>query len=245
MRLPRSYVDIELGTGLSLDLPADVSRHIGLVLRMKPGEQIRLFNNRDGRDYPARIIGTSRKQVSVEITGRSEPQPRPELNIHLALGISKGDRMDFAIQKAVELGVTSITPLVTERTNVRLSSERLVKKMNHWQGIVTNACEQCGRSWLAELQDICSLNEWLASPHGAALLLDHQAEHALPDLDKPVDNHINLLVGPEGGLSETEKKNAYARQCTGIRLGPRVLRTETAPLAAIAAIQVLWGDYVR
>ena len=152
--------------------------------------------------------------------------------------------MDFALQKAVELGVASITPLITERTVVRLPDERMTKRMNHWQGIMIHACEQSGRRWLPHLNQVQRLDKWLENNEIPGLLLDPEAGKCLPDLPRPKTG-VCILVGPEGGLSDQEKQLAGANGLTGIRMGPRIMRTETAPLAAIAAIQVCWGDFAQ
>jgi 16S rRNA (uracil1498-N3)-methyltransferase len=148
--------------------------------------------------------------------------------------------MDFAIQKSVELGVHAITPLHTERSLVQLEGERLKKRLEHWQGVVVSACEQSGRARIPRLRTPVPLDDWL-STHPQGLLLFHGAEHSLADLPPPGED-LNLLIGPEGGLSEAERGRALAAGFSAVRLGPRILRTETAPLAALAAIQVLWGD---
>jgi 16S rRNA (uracil1498-N3)-methyltransferase len=160
--------------------------------------------------------------------------------LQLGLGISKGERMDFAVQKAVELGVAAITPLFTERCMVKLDSTRLAKRHEHWWGILVSACEQSGRRRLPVLHPAAGLTDWLenASP---GLLLDHRAGQGLSQLPRPAGG-LSLLVGPEGGLSGHEREQARHAGLVGVRMGPRVMRTETAPLAAIAAMQVLWGD---
>lgn len=219
------------------------ARHLVQVLRLKPGAEIVLFNG-DGHDYAARLAEVSRRATSATVDQRLEPAEVPApLQVHLAIGISKGERMDFAIQKAVELGVTGITPLITERCQVRLPSERQEKRLQHWQQVIISACEQSGRRCIPVLNQVSELNEWLGSgtvPGG--LLLDHRAEQALHKLEPP-KGAVTLLIGPEGGLSADERTRAASAGFTGVRLGPRVLRTETAPLAAIAAIQTLWGDF--
>ena len=152
--------------------------------------------------------------------------------------------MDVALQKAVELGVASITPLITERTVVRLPDERMAKRIHHWQGIIIHACEPSGRRWLPNLNRVQRLDEWLENNELPGLLLDPEAGKCLPDLPRP-ETGICILVGPEGGLSDQEKQLAGASNLTGIRLGPRIMRTETVHLAASAAIQVCWGDFAQ
>jgi 16S rRNA (uracil1498-N3)-methyltransferase len=151
--------------------------------------------------------------------------------------------MDLAVQKSTELGVSTITPLITERCVVRLPPQRMAKREDHWRGITISACSQCGRNLLPKLHPACSLETWLETTgETVGLLLDHRSSHTLDRLQEPVAG-LSLLVGPEGGLSDRERSMATDAGFTGIRLGPRVLRTETAPLAAIAAIQMLWGDF--
>jgi 16S rRNA (uracil1498-N3)-methyltransferase len=184
-----------------------------------------------------------RGAARVEILDRSNLEPPPRLPIHLGIGLSKGERMDLAVQKSVELGVTAVTPLITDRCVVRLPPQRMVKREEHWRGIIISACGQSGRNLIPNLHPACSLEEWLEIvAETAGLLLDHRSSHTLDQLREPVTG-LSLLAGPEGGLSDKERSMATDAGFTGIRLGPRVLRTETAPLAAIAAIQMLWGDF--
>ena len=242
MRLPRSHVDLQLKAGARLRLPERTARHLQQVLRMRQGEELLLFNGEDGRDYRARLLLVRKGDVQVEILEASEPEPPPLLALHLALGISRGERMDFALQKAVELGAVSMTPLFTERTLVRLNGQRLEKRLRHWRGVITSATEQSGRRWLPRLHPPQPLESWLEHLPDITLLLDPRAGQSLADLPPP-GREATFLIGPEGGFSEKERELAYRRGCTGIRLGPRILRTETAPLAAMAAAQALWGDF--
>ncbi|TVO70833.1 16S rRNA (uracil(1498)-N(3))-methyltransferase [Sedimenticola selenatireducens] len=226
-----------------LSLEEGPARHLTQVLRIKPGTEFILFNG-DGYDYIATLTQALRRDVMARVVSRIDPiEPETACDIHLAIGISKGERMDFAIQKAVELGVASVSPLITERCMVRLNSERQQKKVSHWQQIIISACEQSHRKRVPVCQEIISLNEWLVADNDSmGILLDHRANRSLHDMARP-SRDIRLLIGPEGGLSEAERGEAKTCGFMGIRLGPRVLRTETAPLAAIAAIQTLWGDF--
>ena len=243
VRLPRNLIDLELSPGRIVTLPSRVSGHLRQVLRMKAGDELILFNGLDGRDCRAVITRAGKRETQARVLECGEAEPPPQLIIHLALGISRGERMDFALQKAVELGVTSISPLFTRRTVVRLNAERVKRRLAHWQGIITSACEQSGRGYLPRLNTPENLESWLKTKAGAdTLLLDPRAEQTLPQLPAPRDV-LTFLIGPEGGFSDGERARAYANGCTGIRLGPRILRTETAPLAAMAAAQVLWGDF--
>ncbi len=211
---------------------------------MRTDDEVILFNGMDGRDYQARIRYSNKQAVKAQIVSSSTTEPNPALNIHLAIGISKSMRMDFALQKAVELGVASISPLITERTVVRLSDERMSRRMSHWQGILIHACEQSGRRVLPPIHPVTNLRQWLKQNSCPGVLLDYRADKCLLDISKPKFETC-ILVGPEGGLSKREYQLAGSHGMTGIRLGPRIMRTETAPLAAIAAIQLCWGDFCK
>jgi 16S rRNA (uracil1498-N3)-methyltransferase len=240
MRTPRVYVDMALAAGAPLTLPAAQSQHLILVLRLASGDPVILFNG-DGRDYAAHLLDAHRTRTAVACEAPGDEEPIPALRIHLGLGVSKGERMDFALQKAVELGVDRVTPLFTGRSVVRLDPERLAKRHAHWAGVMIGACEQSGRRRLPVLGQATRLEDWLAQGQPAGVLLDHRSATPLPALRAPAGD-MTLLVGPEGGLSADERAVARAAGFTGVRLGPRILRTETAPLAAIAVIQALWGD---
>lgn len=243
MQRHRIYTSQPLQPGNRIMLEEGPTRHLVQVLRLKTGAEIILFNG-DGHDYSAHLGETSRRSSYAEVQQRLEPAEAPAcLQIHLAIGISKGERMDFAIQKAVELGVAEITPLITERCQVRLPSERQAKRLQHWRQVIIAACEQSGRRRIPSLNPVQELHSWLGVANTAdGLLLDHRADRVLHELPPPGET-VTLLVGPEGGLSATERKQATTNGFSGLRLGPRVLRTETAPLAAIAAIQTQWGDF--
>lgn len=242
MRLPRSHVDLPLKPGKRLRLPDQAARHLQQVLRMRHGDRLLLFNGQDGRDHLAELVAVRKGDVQVSVLESSEAEPPPALALHLALGISRGERMDFALQKAVELGAISLSPLFTSRTVVRLDRQRLARRLKHWRGVLISATEQSGRRWLPELHPAESLESWLQHCPANTLLLDPRADSTLPELPHP-GSELTFLIGPEGGFSDRERELAYARGCTGVRLGPRILRTETAPLAAMAAAQVLWGDF--
>ena len=240
MRITRIYVDLPLESGAVLELPSAQARHLTQVLRLPPDAPLVLFNG-DGCDYPAHLIRTDRGVSSVRVGTPGTPEPTAPLDIHLALGVSKGERMDYALQKSVELGVGRITPLFTERSQVHLSGPRLERRLDHWRGILVGACEQSGRRRLPHLATAASYSDWLSDHTGGGLLLDPEAARPLTAWPAPAAT-ITLLIGPEGGLSPRERASARDRGFEGVRLGPRILRTETAPLAAIAVIQALWGD---
>lgn len=243
MRIPRVWVALPLGKERKIELPASAARHLLQVLRLRTGDRVVLFNG-DGRDHGGEIVATARSRVAVHLDTAGPPEGPPRLDIRLGLGISKAERMTFALQKATELGVSRITPLFAERTLVRLSGERLDQRLEHWRGVLIAACEQCGRRRLPVLATAEPLFSWLQNrdPDGLALDLDPFAPRTLRDLSPP-KGAVSLLVGPEGGLSEDEHAQAAAVGFTSVRLGPRILRAETAPLAAIAAVQTLWGDF--
>lgn len=212
------------------------------VLRLRPGDGFVLFDGH-GHDYPAEIREIRGTSLVAQVGSAGPPEPPPTLEIHLGLGISKGERMEFAIQKAVELGVTAITALWTSRSVVRLDGERQRRRVARWQSILISACEQSGRRVLPGLHPPETLDHWLARTHPCGLLLDHRASTGLHQLPSPASHSLTLTIGPEGGLAPAERQAAQQAGLTPIRLGPRILRTETAPLAAIAALQMLWGDF--
>lgn len=241
MRNPRIHTACPLSAGVTIALDAQSSHHIARVLRMQSGAALTLFNG-DGNEYPARIAAIGKREVSVAIE-RVEPADRESaLAIQLGIAVSKGERMDWVIQKATELGVARISPLLTERVEVRLHGEREEKKLSHWQGVAISACEQCGRNRVPMLDAPVDLSTWLAAVDAdQKFVLHHRSDSALGAI-QPVPRRVALLIGPEGGLSEFEITQAERCGFRALRLGPRVLRTETAPLAALSVLQFLWGD---
>lgn len=240
MRIPRIHHPQPLGEGETVQLESGAAQHVARVLRLGVGAELILFDGRGGH-YPAQIITVDKRHVEVKLGQQHRTDNTSPLRITLAQGISKGERMDFTIQKAVELGVQRIVPLDTERSVVRLKGERLERKHQHWQGIIISACEQSGRDVLPELLPSRDLNQWLGDEaEGVRLLLDPYAERGISELTPGTE--ITLLIGPEGGLSEQERQAAQDAGYQGVRLGPRVLRTETAALAAVAILQSHWGD---
>ncbi|MDX3772843.1 16S rRNA (uracil(1498)-N(3))-methyltransferase [Chromatiaceae bacterium AAb-1] len=221
-------------------LEDDAANHVGRVLRMQPGHELTLFNG-DGCDYPAVITQADKKQVQVKVLSQQPNPVESPLCIHLGQGISRGDRMDFAIQKAVELGVTEITPLFTERCGVKLDGERLQKRTEQWQKIAVSACEQSGRSIVPVVHPAISLPRWLEQPTKELKLTLHpRASDTIKTLN--ATQYIRLVIGPEGGFTDQEITQTFTAGFTGIQLGPRVLRTETAALTAISALQLQFGD---
>lgn len=240
MRVSRLYVEQTLDSGHELVLHERAAHYIHQVLRLRVGQTLTLFNG-DGNDHHADVLACNRRQCTLRVGDVIATETRPLLTCHLGMGISRGERMDFAIQKAVELGVSSIAPLLAKRCVVQLSPKRAAQRLTHWRGIVISACEQSGRSRVPALHPPASLADWVAAASGG-LMLYHAADRTLPQLAAP-SGPVNLLIGPEGGLSDAERDLAVRHAFTAVRLGPRVMRTETAPIAALAALQVLWGDF--
>ncbi|MFD2168320.1 16S rRNA (uracil(1498)-N(3))-methyltransferase [Thalassotalea euphylliae] len=241
MRNPRIYLDSPLTANTQVQLSDDAFGHVVRVLRLNQGDAITLFNG-SGSDFQATLTEVSKKKAFAQVNSEEQIENESPLRIHLGQGISRGDRMDFTLQKSVELGVSTITPLFTERCGVKLSGERLAKKHEQWQKIVISACEQSGRSIVPEVKAPISLEEWLSQQTNALKLNLHpRAEHSIMTL--PVEStNVRLLIGPEGGLSDKEIEAASEAAFTGVLLGPRVLRTETAALTAITALQCRFGD---
>lgn len=244
MRIPRFYLPLPLMVGVTVSLSDDAFNHAIRVLRLKPGASLALFNG-EGGVFSATLTDISKREAQAQITGMLTGTMESPLRVVLAQGVSRGEKMDYTLQKAVELGVFAIQPLFTERSGVALRGERLDRKIQHWRGIVIGACEQCGRNRLPDVREPLTLTAWLEQlgKSGLRLLLDPLADHSLRGLEPPM-NGITLLIGPEGGLSPAEIAQAGRAGFTSVRLGPRILRTETAGVAALAAMQALWGDWV-
>ena len=242
MRVPRIYVEQDLATGQTLTLDERAAHYVSQVLRMRAGRELILFNG-DGHAYPATISEAGKKLVSCQLSDQTlHAAPPSPLNIELAIGISKGDRFDWVIQKATELGVSKITPLFTERVDVKLSGERQEKKQRHWQQIMISACEQSGRNDLVDIGDACRLDDWYSSLSSDIKLVLCPSLNEQLAVNNDAANNITLLVGPEGGLSDEEIAYSLKQGFLALQLGPRVLRTETAPIAAISIVQHRWGD---
>ncbi|MEN8169971.1 MAG: 16S rRNA (uracil(1498)-N(3))-methyltransferase [Pseudomonadota bacterium] len=241
MRTPRIFHPESLSANSRIALDANAARHVGRALRLTVGDELILFDGH-GSEYPAHIIELGKRELWVECGEKRDHSCESPLHITLVQGVSRGERMDYTIQKAVELGVSRIAPVATERSVVNLKGDRLQKRMEHWRGVIISACEQCGRNTLPELLPLVSLDEWLCQPpEGRGLLLDHRAKNGVFGLELGGDA-CTLLIGPEGGLTEKEREITVAAGYQGMRLGPRILRTETAALTALAAIQSRWGD---
>jgi 16S rRNA (uracil1498-N3)-methyltransferase len=242
MPAPRFYLDQPLASGARFGLPPGPARHAARALRLGEGDPITLFNGRGG-EYAARIERIHRDDVAVSVGAFADVERESRLQVVLAQGISSGERMDYTLQKAVELGIAAIQPIAAKRSVVKLSGERSDRRVAHWQAVVASACEQCGRNQVPHVAAPLPLAQWLGTPRGGRLLfLSPTAEARLADL--PAPEHADCLVaGPEGGFETDEIAALAAAGAIGVRLGPRVLRTETAALAALAAMQTLWGDF--
>lgn len=240
MRIPRIYTQQSLSSGTHVELEPGPAHHVGKVLRMQAGRELVMFNG-EGGEYSAVIERVDKRSVLVAVGDFNEPEVESPLVTELVIGVSRGDRMDWVIQKATELGVTRIHPVFTGRTEVKLSGDRLEKRVQHWQQTLISACEQCGRTELPELLSPVPFSQILASPRAhVQYVLHHRAEAQLKTTKRP--DSIRLLIGPEGGLSEGEIDQALAAGYQSLSLGPRIMRTETAPVAALAVLQFHWGD---
>lgn len=237
---PRLHVAQPLAVGMTLSLPERNQRHIA-ALRLRAGDAVTLFNG-DGAEYAAELTDLRKRDAHALVRARHDVSRESPLAVTLVQGLCAADRMDLLIQKATELGAAAIQPVVTQRTIVRLSEERQERRETHWQNIAISACEQSGRNLVPEVRPLVKFPDFIAGPKpaGLAILLSPLADAALATLARP--GAVTLLIGPEGGFTPEERAMALRAGYVGVRMGPRVLRTETAPLAAIAAIQVLWGD---
>lgn len=243
MRLNRIYLAASLRAGAGARLDGQAAAHVTRVLRLRTGDALTLFNG-DGWDYPGIVAATAGARVEVELLERVAALPESPLALTLVQGVSRGERMDFVMQKGTELGVTRFVPVLSARSVVRLDARQAARRAAHWQSVVVAACEQCGRARLPQLEAPQTLQQWLERPAAAGLrrvLLSPDA--ALPLAALPPDpGAIELLVGPEGGLAEPEVAAAVAAGHEPRSLGPRILRTESAALAAVVTLQTTLGD---
>ncbi|MCQ2028168.1 16S rRNA (uracil(1498)-N(3))-methyltransferase [Stutzerimonas zhaodongensis] len=238
MRISRFFIDAPLSLG-TCDLPEASAHYIGRVLRLTAGTAVQLFDG-SGQEYAGALVEVGKKHVTVELRERFSGQAESCLKIHLGQGLSRGERMDWAIQKATELGAAEITPIISERCEVRLKDERADKRLTHWRQVAISACEQCGRSIVPTIHPPMSMSEWLKLEAELKLVL-HPVAAPLASHPRPAT--LAFLIGPEGGLSEGEVAQARSAGFQPARLGPRVLRTETAPVVALSVAQQLWGDF--
>lgn len=247
MRISRVYFIGSLKADALVSLPAETSHYLSHVLRLRVDDCLHLFNAEDG-EFLVCITGIKKKEVQVQVQEQKidalAHAQETRLQIHLALGLSRGDRMDIAVQKSTELGVKRITPVYTEHGEVKLKADRAEKKLRHWQKIAINASEQCGRIDIPLIDPPCLLTDWQSNESaGTKLMLDPRGEDRFPvTQEKGEIGLLNLLIGPEGGFSEMEVIEARGLGFSVVTLGSRVLRTETAPIAALAILQYLYGD---
>jgi len=242
MRTIRVFIAQPLSTGITVALGEQAAGHVSRVLRLKEGDALQLFNG-DGSQYDAILSQCDKKAVRARIDSSKIVSRESPLAITLMQGISRGERMDYTVQKAVELGVTRIEPVISERCGVSVDAERWEKKREHWQRVAVSACEQCGRNTVPEIAVVRRLDIALSelAPGSLRVMLDPDGKQSLRDL--PLQAVVVLLAGPEGGLGEMDLKYAHAAKFTGLRLGPRILRTETAAMAALSGLQLLAGDF--
>ncbi|MGY2291500.1 16S rRNA (uracil(1498)-N(3))-methyltransferase [Pseudomonas sp. SDO528_S397] len=239
MRLSRFFTDTPLSLG-DIELPEAQAHYISRVLRMVEGDALQLFDGTGG-EFRASLLEVGKKRVVVRVTERFDGQIESPLHIHLGQGLSRGERMDWAIQKATELGVNQITPIFSERCEVRLKDERADKRLLHWRQVAISACEQCGRSTVPVIHPPVLLADWLKQTQADLKLVLHPVAEPLLSHAKPAS--LAFLIGPEGGLTDSEVSTAQSAGFHPARLGPRVLRTETAPVVALSVAQQLWGDF--
>ncbi|MGZ0783386.1 16S rRNA (uracil(1498)-N(3))-methyltransferase [Pseudomonas saponiphila] len=239
MRLSRFFIDAPLSLG-EHELPEAQAHYIGRVLRMAEGDALQVFDG-SGTEFHGTLVEVGKKRVRVQLYEGFAGQEESPLRIHLGQGLSRGERMDWAIQKATELGVSEITPIFSERCEVRLKDERADKRLLHWRQVAISACEQCGRSQVPVIHPPVLLADWIKQTEADLKLVLHPVAQPLESHAKP--QTLAFLIGPEGGLSDAEVQQAHGAGFLPARLGPRVLRTETAPVVALAVAQQLWGDF--
>jgi len=247
MRLSRCFLDFPLHLGRVIDLPVATARYLVQVLRLRVGDRCVLFNG-DGYDYDAVITAISKQQVQVRVENQQAVNNESPLAITLLQGIARGEKMDLILQKATELGVNAIIPVSSQRSEVRLDADRAEKRVTHWQAVVTSACAQCGRARIPHVaapQSVGQALSTLVSPLTLRLFLDPSIEaKKITELTLPsINKEIVLAIGPEGGWSARDREQLTVAGFQPVRLGPRILRTETAGLAAIAVLQTHWGDF--
>ncbi len=241
MKNPRIFSDQRMDAGESIELTDSAANHVGRVLRMRAGDTLVLFNGTGGA-FQSTVENITKKTVQVVLERKLQESSESFLKIELGQTLSRGERMDYAIQKATEVGVTEITPLYSERCEVKLNADRLEKRMKHWQQVAISACEQCGRNIVPVIHPPVKLQTWLESrTTRLKFVLHHRTEKKLEGYETP--ESVSLLIGPEGGLTADEIHQAEVSGFSPLALGPRVLRTETAPVAAISLMQYLWGDW--
>jgi 16S rRNA (uracil1498-N3)-methyltransferase len=241
VRHPRVYLSAALETGARICTDGGTAHYLLRVLRLRAGAAVVLFDGRGG-EYDAVVVRATAQEATLEVGVHRAREVESPLGVCLAQAVSRGERMTYTIQKAVELGVQAIVPVTTERCQVRLDEARADRRLQQWQSVIVHACQQCGRNRLPELRPLISLTQWLEAPAPGRRLMLHPGSAALLKDFPPIGGSATLLAGPEGGLSEGERERAAAAGYVGVQLGPRILRTETVSVAALAALQALWGD---
>jgi len=244
MRVTRIYVDAPLSVGQQIVLPEQAATHLMRVLRLRAGAALTLFNGQGG-EYAAELLALERGTARAAIIKQVPIERESPLRLILLQGISRGERMDLIVQKATELGIERLVPIAAEHGIVRLDPIQGIRRVEHWQSIAISACEQCGRNRVPHIDPVVTLAKALEAlpAEGARLLLDPEGAMTLATV--PVAGAATVLIGPEGGWSEAERRLCERTGISACRLGPRVLRTETAPLAVLAALQALHGDLAR
>lgn len=243
MRVARLYVGQQLASAGPIALDAQAAHHITRVLRLRPGAALVIFDG-SGRQYEATLLSATRRGAEIEVGAELPAFSESPLAVTLVQGVSRGERMDLVMQKATELGVTAIIPVLTERSVVRLSDSRAARRTEHWRRIITSACEQSGRAHVPALAAPLDFDEWLAATTlpATSLVLQPGAVASIATLAAPADARVTIVIGPEGGLTPRERELLLGRGCVAVGMGPRILRTETAALAALALVQASWGD---
>ena len=240
--MTRIHLPLPLASGQTLSLPEGAARHLVQVLRLQPGECFTAFNG-EGGEFAAELLSAGKREATARIGAFDDVSRESGLHVTLAQCVSKGERMDYTLQKAVELGVSEIVPLLSSRSVVRMDAERWEKKLEHWRGIIVSACEQSGRTRIPRLHPVTELSRWLplAGTGALKLTLAPQTAASLRSVE-PRGRPVILLVGPEGGLGADEIALAQRQDFLTVKMGPRILRTETAGVVCLANIQLLWGD---
>ena len=239
MRIPRIYLNQCLIAGISIELSVEAHRHVVNVLRLREKDKLILFNG-ESREFLCHLSHVEKKKSIVQIESELENNTTSPLNIELGLSLIKNDKFDFAIQKSVELGVTSITPLSAERSTIKLDAKREIKRQAHWQGIIQSACEQSGRNRLPTLNPIATISKWLNQSDIPGIVFEPTATTPLSKIK--ISDKVRIIIGPEGGFTEQELQDISQHAFNKIKIGPRILRAETAAVTAITALQLLWGD---
>lgn len=238
----RVFQSGQLSPGDEFQLSPGLFRHLIQVLRMRAEEEFIVFNG-EGGEFQATLLTVGKREASARIGKHLQVDRESALDITLAQSVGKGERMDWAIQKAVEVGAAGLVPLISDRCNVSISADRAAKRLEHWRGVMISASEQCGRTRVPRLQDITSFEDWMSGDRSSTRLILDASGVPLRDALPPDATSISLSVGPEGGFSPGEIGKAVSTGWSVVRLGPRILRTETAGVAAISAIQTLLGDW--